>query len=62
MFSSPIDYRGTKLMSELKAKYSDLLPDLNALEQLLKHKNLEEMSEKLRDDLFVKEFAGKVNK
>ncbi|MCH3993404.1 MAG: hypothetical protein LKH27_10160 [Prevotella sp.] len=57
MFGSPIDYRGEALMSKLKAKYTDLKSELDDLEQLLKLEHLEETSEKLKDDLFVKEFA-----
>lgn len=57
MFGSPIDYQGDTLMSKLKARYIDLKPELDDLEQLLKLDHLEETSEKLKDDLFVKEFA-----
>lgn len=57
MFGSPIDYRGETVMSKLKARYTDLKPELDDLEQLLKLDHLEETSEKLKDDLFVKEFA-----
>ena len=57
--SSSVDYRGKELLSELKARYVDLKPELDDLEQLLKHKDLEEMSEKLRADSFVRTFAEK---
>ena len=59
MFGSSVDYRGKELLSELKARYVDLKPELDDLEQLLKHKDLEEMSEKLRADSFVRTFAEK---
>lgn len=61
MFGSSVDYRGKELLSELKARYTDLKLVLDDLEQLLKHKDLEEMSEKLRADSFVQAFAEKVN-
>lgn len=59
MFGSPIDYRGKALMADLKTKYTDFIPELNDLELLLEHKNLEEMSEELKGDTFVKGFAMK---
>lgn len=61
MFGSSVDYRGKALLSELKDRYTDLKLVLDDLEQLLKHKDLEEMSEKLRADSFVQAFAEKVN-
>lgn len=60
LFGSPMDYRGKALLADLKAKYTDLLPELSDLELLLKYKDLENMSEELKDNSFVKEFAKNV--
>lgn len=59
MFGSNFDYRGKTLMSELKKKYIDLFQELDNLEFLLMYKNLEEKSEEIRNELFIKKFASK---
>ena len=59
MFGSNFDYRGKSLMSELKKKYTDLFQELDNLEFLLMYKDLEEKSEEIRNELFIKKFASK---
>lgn len=59
MFGSTFDYRGKELMTELKTKYGEFIPELNSLESLLSHKDIEEMSDEIKDYPIVKEYAKK---
>lgn len=61
MFGSSFDYRGKTLLSELKETYTDLLQELDNLEFLLGYSNLNEKGEGIRNELFIKKFARKVN-
>lgn len=59
MFGSTFDYRGKELMTELKIKYCEFIPELNSLESLLSHKDIAEMSDEIKDYPIVKEYAKK---
>lgn len=57
LLGSPYDNVGRELINKLKENYPILSSTLTALDKLLINKDLQNISDNIRDNAFVKEFS-----